>query len=157
VSTVTATPEETAGRAPTLAAGVAGVVFGLGLVVSGMTRQEKVLNVLDVVSGAWDPSLAFVMVGAIGVHALLRLAIARSQLRPVFSATFIEPKKAPVDARLLLGAAIFGVGWGLTGVCPGPALVATTSLAPSLVLFAVGLAAGFGLFAVTVGRARPSS
>lgn len=136
-----------------IAAGLAGVVFGLGLVVSGMTQQDKVLGFLDVVSGAWDPSLAFVMVGAIGVHAVLRRLIARRRL-PLFADAFQEPARTPVDRRLVGGAAVFGVGWGLAGVCPGPALVSSTSVAPTLVLFAVGLLGGFLLYAATLGKAR---
>ncbi len=149
--------DPTVQRAAVIVAGLAGLVFGAGLVLSGMTQQAKVLGFLDVVSGAWDPSLAFVMVGAIGVHGLLRRVIARHprwSRRPLFAEAYQEPPKTPVDRRLVVGAGIFGVGWGLAGVCPGPALVSTSSLAPTLVLFAVGLLVGFGVYAVSLGRGR---
>jgi uncharacterized membrane protein YedE/YeeE len=144
-------------RASVIVAAIAGLVFGAGLVLSGMTQQAKVLGFLDVVSGAWDPSLAFVMVGAIGVHGLLRRIIAahpRWSRRPLFSEAYQEPAKTPVDRRLVVGAAVFGVGWGLAGVCPGPALVSSSSLAPTLLLFAVGLLVGFVVYAGTFGRGR---
>lgn len=144
-------------RASVIVAAIAGLVFGAGLVLSGMTQQAKVLGFLDVVSGAWDPSLAFVMVGAIGVHGLFRRIIAahpRWSRRPLFSEAYQEPAKTPVDRRLVVGAAVFGVGWGLAGVCPGPALVSSSSLAPTLLLFAVGLLVGFVVYAGTFGRGR---
>jgi len=156
MSTTSTEPTEPAvTRAATLVALVAGLVFGFGLVLSGMTQQTKVLGFLDVVSGAWDPSLAFVMVGAIGVHGLLRRVIAarpRWSRRPLFASTYQQPARANVDKRLVVGAAIFGVGWGLAGVCPGPALVSSVALAPSLALFAVGLAVGFVVYRATLGR-----
>lgn len=143
----------TTSRASVVAAGLAGVIFGLGLVLSGMTQQDKVLGFLDVASGAWDPSLAFVMVGAIGVHAVLRRLINRRR-RPLFADAFQEPARTPIDGRLVLGAALFGIGWGLAGVCPGPSLVSLTSAAPTLVLFAAGVLGGFVLFSQTLGRPR---
>lgn len=157
MTTSTPTTDPTVQRASVVVAALAGAVFGLGLVLSGMTQQAKVLGFLDVVSGAWDPSLAFVMVGAIGVHGLLRRAIARHprwSRRPLFAEVYQEPAKTPVDRRLVVGAAVFGIGWGLAGVCPGPALVSSSSLAPTLLLFAVGLLVGFVVYAGTVGRGR---
>src|SRR6185295_7370618 len=97
----------------------------VGLAVSGMTRPSKVVGFLDVF-GAWDASLAFVMVGAIGVHAVLQRVIARRG-SPLFEDRFHLPTRRDVDARLLAGAAVFGVGWGLGGFCPGPGLVAAAS------------------------------
>ena len=144
-------------RASIIVAGLAGLVFGAGLVLSGMTQQAKVVGFLDVVSGAWDPSLAFVMVGAIGVHGLLRRVIARHprwSRRPLFAEAYQEPERTPIDRRLVMGAAVFGVGWGLAGVCPGPALVSAAALAPHLLLFVVGLLAGFGAYAGFFGRGR---
>jgi uncharacterized protein len=155
VTTTTTTTDPAVCRAAVVVAGLAGLVFGAGLVLSGMTQQAKVLGFLDVASGAWDPSLAFVMVGAIGVHGLLRRVIARHprwSRRPLFAETYQEPAKTPVDRRLVVGAALFGVGWGLAGVCPGPALVSSTSMASTLLLFAVGLLGGFGLFSALSGR-----
>jgi uncharacterized protein len=107
----------------------AGFLFAVGLGVSGMTQQRKVIDFLDI-TGAWDPSLAFVMIGAIAVHALGRWLV-RRRSRPLFDHRFHDP--APtlrlVDGRLVLGAALFGVGWGLGGFCPGPALVTAASAA----------------------------
>lgn len=123
-----------------LAAGFAGAIFGLGLAVSGMTKPSKVIAFLDV-TGAWDASLAFVMGGAIAVHAVaLRLVLARKS--PVFGQRFDLPTRKDIDVRLVLGAAIFGVGWGLGGFCPGPGLVTAASGSLSAILFAVGLTAG---------------
>ena len=100
---------------------LAGLVFGAGLVIAGMTDPGKVLGFLNVF-GRWDPSLALVMVGAIGVHFLLLRGIRRLP-GPLFGGVFQAPKKTRIDGRLVLGAAVFGVGWGLGGVCPGPGIV----------------------------------
>lgn len=119
---------------------VAGVLFGLGLGVSGMVRPTKVLAFLDV-AGPWDPSLAFVMVGAIAVHAVA-VVIARRRHAPLGASHFHWPPRTAVDARLVGGAALFGVGWGLGGFCPGPALTSAASgSAPSLV-FVVAMVIG---------------
>ena len=98
----------------------AGIVFGLGLAVSQMTNPEKVLSFLDV-AGAWDPSLAFVMGGAVIVSMVMfRLVLKRPQ--PVFGHKFYLPTRESIDTRLVGGAAVFGIGWGLVGLCPGPAI-----------------------------------
>lgn len=104
-----------------LAAFACGLVFALGLVLGGMTQPSKVVGFLDV-TGAWDPSLALVMGGALGTHALLRRWVMRRPA-PLLDTSFHVPSRSDLDARLLAGAAIFGVGWGLGGFCPGPALV----------------------------------
>lgn len=103
-----------------VAAGLVGVLFGLGLIVAGMANPAKVLAFLDV-AGAWDPSLALVMGGAIGV-ALPAFALSRRRERGWLGARFDWPRATQIDRRLLLGGALFGVGWGMAGVCPGPAL-----------------------------------
>lgn len=100
---------------------LAGLTFGLGLAVSGMTSPDKVMGFLDV-TGTWDPSLAFVMGGAV-LTATPLFALARRRARPFAGGTFDTPPTTPVDGRLLSGAAVFGIGWGLTGICPGPAIV----------------------------------
>ncbi len=111
---------------------VAGIVFAWGLGISGMTQPAKVTGFLDF-WGAWDPSLAWVMVGAIGVHfALLR--VTRRWSRPVYAARFDEPARRVVDRRLIVGAALFGAGWGLAGYCPGPAIVSIASGSSAVVL-----------------------
>lgn len=118
-----------------------GALFGAGLLLSGMTRQDKVVGFLDVFSGAWDPSLALVMVGAIGVHAALwRLIRRRGQ--PLLARSFSLPTKKDIDARLVLGSALFGMGWGLGGICPAPGLVVITSWSSTLMLFAGGMVLG---------------
>lgn len=99
----------------------AGLIFGLGLCVSGMNRPEKVLGFLDI-AGLWDPSLAFVMTGAIGV-AFFAFRSAALRPRAWLGDPVRLPAKTTIDRRLLTGSAIFGLGWGLAGVCPGPAIV----------------------------------
>ena len=123
-----------------LAAGLAGLVFGAGLLVSGMTNPAKVLGFLDL-AGAWDPTLAFVMGGALGVNALA-WAFTRRRARPLLAAEFALPAASALDAPLLAGSALFGVGWGLVGLCPGPALAGLLRGDPAVYLFVVALLAG---------------
>ncbi len=105
-----------------LSALLSGLVFGLGLVISGMSNPAKVLNFLDI-AGTWDPSLAFVMAGAIFVTSIgYRLVL--KQQAPKFAAAFALPTRRDIDTPLIAGAAIFGLGWGLGGFCPGPAWTA---------------------------------
>ena len=119
--------------------GVAGALFGAGLLLAGMTRPDKVIGFLDLF-GRWDPSLMFVMAGAIAVHLVAyRLVVKRP--RPLFDAGFHLPTRRDLDARLLAGAAIFGVGWGLGGFCPGPGLVSAAAGGDALV-FVVTMTAG---------------
>jgi uncharacterized membrane protein YedE/YeeE len=104
---------------------LSGLVFAAGLAISGMTRPGKVLAFLDV-GGAWDPTLAFVMAGAVAVHVGFALRAKRSA-KPLFADRFAFPARDSIDAPLVLGAAIFGIGWGLQGYCPGPAVAASAS------------------------------
>ena len=126
-----------------LSALAAGALFGVGLLTSGMVRPDKVLGFLDV-AGQWDPSLAWVMVGAIGVHLLLRRLILR-RTRPLLSSSFHLPSKRRIDSQLIAGAAIFGVGWGLGGYCPGPSLVTAATGTLSPLLFVGGMLLGMVL------------
>jgi uncharacterized membrane protein YedE/YeeE len=127
-----------------LAAFVSGSVFSAGLCLSGMTRPSKVLAFLDV-GGAWDPSLAFVMAGAVGVAAVA-FAVARKRSAPLLDERFhVPPRNRPVDAPLLVGAAIFGVGWGLSGLCPGPAVVSLASGQTGVVVFVAAMVLGLWL------------
>ncbi len=103
-----------------LAALLSGLVFGAGLALAGMTNPMKVLSFLDV-AGAWDPTLALVMGSALAVNAAA-YALIKRRPKPLFAAAFALPTRADLDARLLGGAALFGVGWALVGLCPGPAL-----------------------------------
>ncbi|MCC7252569.1 DUF6691 family protein [Hyphomicrobium sp.] len=124
---------------------VAGLVFGLGLILSGMADPAKVLNFLDV-AGAWDPSLAFVMAGAIGVAAP-GFWLVRRRAAPLADPAFhVPPANAPIDRTLLIGAAVFGIGWGLAGFCPGPALVSVPLAAPGTIAFVAAMVA-----AITAG------
>jgi uncharacterized protein len=122
------------------AATVAGVLFGAGLLISGMAQPRKVIGFLDVF-GAWDASLAFVMLGAVAVHAVgYRLVTRRS--RPLFAAEFAVPGRARLDLKLVGGATLFGVGWGLSGYCPGPSVVALPSAQPGVLAFVAALLCG---------------
>lgn len=117
-----------------------GLVFGLGLVVSGMADPAKVLNFLDL-AGSWDPSLAFVMAGAVVVTFVgYRLALARKA--PLLMESFDVPSAKDIDLRLVGGAAMFGIGWGIGGFCPGPALTALPLLAPGTLVFVPAMLIG---------------
>jgi uncharacterized membrane protein YedE/YeeE len=123
-----------------ISAGIAGCIFAVGLGLSGMTNANKVLNFLDVF-GNWDPSLAFVMVGAIGVHALLWRLIKRLD-SPIFSDTFSLPTLSSIGRPLVVGAALFGTGWGLSGYCPGPAVVSMVGLGNEALVFCTAMLLG---------------
>ncbi|PTL82767.1 YeeE/YedE family protein [Vitiosangium sp. GDMCC 1.1324] len=125
-------------------AGIAGLLFALGLGLGGMTQPSRVLGFLDV-TGAWDPSLAFVMAGALGVHAVLQRLIRRRKA-PVLAAHFPAISRTRVDGRLVTGAALFGVGWGLAGYCPGPAFTALATGGREAVLFTLSMLGGMLLF-----------
>lgn len=101
---------------------LSGVVFAIGLLVSGMSKPSKVLGFLDI-AGDWDPSLGFVMGGGVAVHFALRKLIVRRSA-PVFAGTFAAPAGDLIDKRVIWGAVLFGTGWGIAGFCPGPALIA---------------------------------
>ncbi|MDX9730447.1 MAG: YeeE/YedE family protein [Bdellovibrionales bacterium] len=122
---------------------VVGFVFALGLGISGMTQPQKVIGFLDVF-GAWDPSLVFVMIGAIAVH-FVTYRLIRRRSSPLLSPQWHVPTKREVTPALVIGSVLFGVGWGLGGFCPGPAIVSLAGVSE----FASGLGSGFGL------QARP--
>lgn len=129
----------------TIVALFSGALFGVGLVVSGMADPRKVIGFLDV-AGDWDPTLAFVMGGALLITVpAFRLILRRS--RPVLADGFALPTKSAVDARLIGGAALFGIGWGISGFCPGPAVAAlSTGLTPVLA-FVASMLAGMAVYA----------
>jgi uncharacterized membrane protein YedE/YeeE len=106
-----------------LSAFLIGAIFGLGIAVSGMINPAKVLNFFDI-AGSWDPSLAFVMGGGLAVTAIGYRIIFRVRARPLFEETFSSPVFLQIDQRLLAGAALFGIGWGIVGFCPGGAIPA---------------------------------
>lgn len=128
-----------------LVALIAGLIFGIGLVLGGMTQPAVVLGFLDVF-GRWNPQLLFVMGGAVVTTAIgYRLACGRK--RPLLDTQFRLPVLRSLDWRLLLGAAIFGVGWGIAGYCPGPALASLSAGAPGLLLLVACMVAGWWLAA----------
>ena len=125
---------------------IAGLLFGAGLILSGMSNPAKVLAFLDV-GGTWDPSLLFVMLGAILVAALA-FRFARTRVRPLFGDRIHLPGAGRVDGRLVLGSVVFGVGWGLVGYCPGPALTSLAVGGRSTLLFVAAMVAGMAIFEV---------
>ena len=125
---------------PPLFALLAGVIFGAGLMISDMVNPARVLNFLDV-AGRWDPTLIFVMAGGLAVTTLgYRLIFRRSA--PLFGDKFNLPALQQIDVPLVGGAALFGIGWGLAGMCPGPALVDLAALEPKAWLFVAAMLAG---------------
>ena len=140
----------------TLAALACGIVFGAGLALSGMTNPAKVLAFLDV-AGSWDATLVFVMAGALAVNAAA-YAITRRRARPLLDDAFTLPARCELDAPLLGGAALFGVGWGMVGLCPGPALASLARGEPGAIVFVAAMVAGMLLQRVAerATRARAS-
>ena len=132
---------------------VSGVLFAVGLAISGMTDPSKVTGFLDV-TGTWDPSLAFVMGAALAVHFVpVRLLLRRG--RPWLDTRLHLPTFHDVDARLVGGAALFGIGWGLVGYCPGPALVSAAAGLGQAIVFTVAMLGGMWLFHATVPSRIP--
>ena len=129
-----------------------GWLFAVGLGVAGMTQPSKIIGFLDV-AGAWDPSLMFVMGGAV-VLGLVAFAQVLKRPSPVLEERFVLPDKTAIDGRLLGGAALFGVGWGLSGYCPGPALVSLVTFKPSVLVFVACMLAGLGLGRWLAGKTR---
>jgi len=130
-----------------------GIIFGLGLLVSGMANPAKVQNFLDL-AGTFDPSLIFVMAGAVVVGFVgYRLVLGRA--KPLLADRFYLPTKKDIDARLVLGASLFGVGWGLSGFCPGPALVSVPMLATGALIFVPCMLAGMALARLITQEKRP--
>lgn len=128
----------------------AGLLFGIGLMVSRMVNPEKVLGFLDL-AGRWDPSLAFVMGGAVTVGAIA-YAIARRRSRSLLGAPMSWPAATRIDRALVVGSAMFGVGWGLAGFCPGPALVSASSGQPKAWIFVAAMLAGIALHGLVTRR-----
>ena len=136
-----------------VAAFLAGLVFGLGLLLSGMADPAKVLGFLDL-AGRWDPSLGFVMAGAVGVG-VFAFAAARRRTTALLGAPMMLPASRVIDRRLVGGSLVFGVGWGVAGFCPGPGLVALGMGEPKALVFVAAMLAGMGLFEL-IERARPA-
>jgi uncharacterized protein len=142
-----------------LVAGLVGLVFGLGLILSGMTDPSKVIGFLDL-AGAWNPSLALVMGGAVLVG-LVAFGVARQRSTTMLGGPLRLPDATRIDRRLVLGSVAFGVGWGLAGFCPGPALASLATGGSQALTFTAAMVAGMAIFEVldrwslrrTVGKA----
>ena len=133
-----------------LASFLAGLVFGLGLLLSGMSNPAKVLGFLDL-AGPWDPSLALVMAGAVAVG-LVAFAVARRRTVSLLGGPMRLPTARAIDRRLVAGSLLFGIGWGIAGFCPGPALVALGLGQGKALVFVVAMLAGMGVFEVLERR-----
>ena len=129
-----------------IAALVSGLIFGLGLILAGMANPAKVLAFLDI-AGAWDPSLALVMAGAIAVGAAA-FTLARRRHRSYLGLPMNLPVSRVIDKRLVLGSLAFGMGWGMAGICPGPALVLLGSGSGKGMVFAAAMLLGMGIFEI---------
>ncbi len=132
----------------TVSAFLAGVLFAAGLVISGMTQPEYIIGFLDFF-GAWNPALAWVMAGAVGVYAAIYPLVMKRRA-PLFESAFDVPAKQAIDLKLVIGSAAFGLGWGLNGFCPGPALVALGAGAAPAAVFTAAMVLGIFLHNVAV-------
>ena len=119
---------------------VSGIVFGVGLAISQMVNPEKVVGFLDV-TGNWDPSLALVMGGAVTVT-FLAFRLTRHNKAPLFDSMFHRPGKTRIDAQLVMGSAVFGIGWGLSGYCPGPGIATLSTGSVEALVFVAAMIAG---------------
>lgn len=138
-----------------LTALIAGAVFGLGIAISGMANPAKVQNFFDIF-GTWDPSLAFVMGSALLTAAVGYRVVFGTWKKPTFEADFKLPTKKDIDMRLLSGSAIFGIGWGITGFCPGGAIPTLGLGHPESYFFIAAMAAGIFAARTIVGRMTPA-
>ena len=132
---------------------LAGLVFGIGLIISGMANPAKVLGFLDL-AGGWDPSLAFVMAGAIAVAALA-FAVAKRRTVSILGAAMKLPGSRDIDRRLVIGSVLFGIGWGVAGFCPGPGLVALGMGEIKALVFVGAMFLGMGIFELIERRKQP--
>ena len=137
-----------------LAIFLAGMIFALGLGISGMTDADKVIGFLDI-ADQWDASLAFVMVGAIGVHWVSYRIMARRE-SPLLAEMFRIPTTQHIDKPLIIGASLFGIGWGLGGYCPGPGIVSGATLGPEALTYVMGMLLGMTAYRFG-GRGRTLS
>lgn len=128
---------------PMIASLLCGLVFGAGLLISGMVQPTKVIGFLDIL-GAWDPSLAVVMMAALAVS-VPGFMLAKGRSRPLLAARNFWPARDDIDRPLVVGSTLFGIGWGLVGLCPGPALESLATLSPDVFVFVAAMAAGMVL------------
>ena len=120
---------------------ISGLIFGIGLTVSGMVNPAKVIAFLNIL-GNWDPSLVFVMLGAI-IFSAPFFYILKNKKKPLFNSSFQIPSRTNIDRNLIIGSSLFGVGWGMVGLCPGPAVSSIVFLQPLSILFVIALISGF--------------
>lgn len=137
-----------------LAAFISGLIFALGLVLGDMTNPARVIGFLDV-TGHWDATLLFVMVGAVVTASLGYRYVARRD-RPVLAEQFALSSLRTIDSRLILGSALFGIGWGLAGFCPGPVVAVVSMLNAKAMIFLISMLAGMGLYSVVSSRIAPT-
>ncbi|GAB2881074.1 YeeE/YedE thiosulfate transporter family protein [Microbulbifer echini] len=138
----------------TVTALLAGLIFGLGLLLSGMANPEKVLGFLDI-TGAWDPSLALVMAGAIAVS-LPAFQWLKGRGESLLKVPLQLPTNTHIDRRLVIGGLLFGIGWGLAGFCPGPAIVASGAGQEKALVFTLAMLAGMGIFRLAAHKMIPA-
>ncbi len=142
----------------TIAAWICGLVFGIGLTISGMTNPEKIIRFVDF-TGQWDPSLAFVMVGALIMFGI-GFPLTQRSAKPLLAQAFQVPTRRDIDPKLIGGAALFGVGWGLSGICPGPSITALAFGLTNFYIFFAAMALGsliFGMTSAKGGTATPAA
>lgn len=140
-------------KAQLLVATIAGILFGAGLAIGGMTDPAKVIGFLDL-AGRWDPSLAFVMGAAVCVTLPVFQLVIPGRVRPVLAAAFSMPTRRDVDRPLLVGAVLFGIGWGIAGLCPGPAIANLTTGRPEILAFVAAMIGGMWLRDRVSGSSR---
>ncbi|GAB3524131.1 YeeE/YedE family protein [Photobacterium alginatilyticum] len=136
---------------------VSGVLFGMGMMISGMVDPHRVIGFLDI-TGAWDPSLMFVMGGALAVFMPIYLLVIKKRAAPVCSERFQLSENRMIDKKLVGGAAMFGLGWGIAGICPGPAVTSISGLNPSMLVFIAAMLLGMVIANLAVnkyGKAKP--
>ncbi len=124
---------------------ITGLIFSLGLCLSGMMQPSKVIGFLDI-AGNWDPSLGMVMFGAISVYFVGQRLILKNNTKPIYAKKFGLPTRIDIDGRLVAGAIMFGTGWGLAGFCPGPALAALVTLDPNIFIFVISMTLGMYVY-----------
>ncbi|MSP48415.1 MAG: YeeE/YedE family protein [Alphaproteobacteria bacterium] len=134
-------------------AAISGLLFGIGLALSGMLDPVRVLGFLDIAGGAWDPTLVFVLAGAVGVTAV-GYGLAGRRAAPIYDERFHLPEATALDLRLLGGATVFGVGWGLVGYCPGPAIASIGFAGTSAAIFCLAMVGGMILHRALPETAR---
>ena len=122
---------------------LSGLIFGIGLTVAGMVNPAKVIAFLNIL-GNWDPSLVFVMVGAIIISAPF-FYILKNKKKPLFNSSFQIPSRTNIDRNLIIGSSLFGIGWGMVGLCPGPAVASIAFFQPLSILFVIAIMSGFYL------------